>query len=134
MPDNQLPGILEDFIGFLVPQGDLLWTRAADCLKSIPLEQRRFTSAKQAKAHIHTWLAWQEEPGTPFGSAITKRYLDADALHAQKLMNWVKRLFDLPRIDSRLEQMEAVINQDIVSLSDPANPANSDNTETNDNR
>jgi hypothetical protein len=47
------------------------------------------------KAQLHTWLAWQEQPGTPLGLAITNRYLDADALHAQQLMDWIRQLFDL---------------------------------------
>lgn len=95
MPDNQLPGMLEDFISFLVPQGDQLWVRAADCLKGVPDEHRRFSQNHLAKAHIHTWLAWQEEPGTPLGLAITKRYLDAEAPHAKTLIDWIRRLFNL---------------------------------------
>lgn len=51
--------------------------------------------AHQPKAHIHTWLAWQEEPGTPMGLAITKRYLNADAPYVQQLMDWISRLFDI---------------------------------------
>ncbi len=94
MPDNKLPGMLEDFVSFLVPQGDPLWEQAKDCLDEISEPQRKFKK-HFAKAHIHTWLAWQEEPGTPLGSAITKRYLNADALHAKKLIGWVRRLFDL---------------------------------------
>jgi hypothetical protein len=94
MPDNQLPGMLEDFIGFLVPQGDLQWQQARACLLEIPEAQRRFKQ-HLAKAHVHTWLAWQEEPGTPLGSAITKRYLDADAEHAKQLIGWVRTLFEI---------------------------------------
>ncbi len=95
MPNNQFPGMLEDFIQFLVPAGDPLWARAADCLERIPEQDQRFPKEHQGKAHIHTWLAWQEEPGTPLGLAITKRYLDADAPPAQQLMGWIRRLFDL---------------------------------------
>jgi hypothetical protein len=95
MPDNKLPGMLEDFISFLIPHGDQLWVRAAECLKGVPEEHRRFSPNHLAKAHIHTWLAWQEEPGTPLGLAITKRYLDAEALHARKLIDWIRRLFNL---------------------------------------
>lgn len=94
MPDNKLPGMLEDFVGFLVPSGDPLWQQAQDCLAEIPANQRRFKK-HLAKAHIHTWLAWQEEPGTPLGSAITKRYLDAEAAHAKLLMSWINKLFEL---------------------------------------
>lgn len=101
MPDNKLPGMLEDFVSFLVPQGDPLWEQAKDCLNEIPEPQRKF-KRHFAKAHIHTWLAWQEEPGTPLGSAINRRYLDADAEHAQHLMNWVRRLFGLEKQDEQV--------------------------------
>jgi hypothetical protein len=30
MPDNTIPGILEDFIGLLIPAGDMLWPMAQD--------------------------------------------------------------------------------------------------------
>jgi hypothetical protein len=101
MPDNKLPGMLEDFVSFLVPQGDPLWEQAKDCLNEIPEPQRKFKK-HFAKAHIHTWLAWQEEPGTPLGSAINKRYLDADALHAKNLTDWVRRLFGLQKRDEQV--------------------------------
>lgn len=93
MPDNTQAGILEDFLRWLVPDGDSLWDRAENCLNEIPPEERRFPSL--SKAHIHTWLAWQEEPGTLLGSAINKRYFNADAPQAQRLMAWIHTLFKL---------------------------------------
>jgi hypothetical protein len=95
MPNNELPGMLEDFCGFLVPPGDPLWDQAEQCLQQIPENERRFPPERCSKARIHTWLAWQEEPGNPLGTAITARYLDADAPHAQQLIDWVRQLFDL---------------------------------------
>ncbi len=95
MPDNKLPGILEDFVKFLVPANDLLLDKSLECVNSIPEEQRRFAPQHHSKAHIHTWLAWQKEPGTPLGSAITKRYLDADVSHARQFIRWIRRLYDL---------------------------------------
>lgn len=92
MPNNDLSGTLEDFIGFLVMSKDNLWTEAKICVDRIPETQRPFKHLIQ-KAYVHTWLAWQEEPGTPMGQAITKRYLDADAPHAQQLVAWVRQLF-----------------------------------------
>ena len=95
MPNNTLPGMLEDFVSFLGATSDPLWIIAENCLNEISEGHRRFIPNHRIKAHIHTWLAWQKDPGTPLGLAITKRYLDADALHAQQLMDWVRRLFDL---------------------------------------
>ena len=100
MPDNQLPGMLESFIQFLVPAGDVLWPRAVACVEQLPEEERRFHPNHRMKANVHTWLAWQEDPGTPLGLAITKCYLDADAPHAQRLIDWIGRLFDLDQRES----------------------------------
>jgi hypothetical protein len=63
--------------------------------KVIATKRFKFRLEHRSKACVHTWLAWQEEPGTPMGQAITARYLDADALHAQQLMRWFRKVFDL---------------------------------------
>ncbi|MFP4395550.1 MAG: DUF3226 domain-containing protein [Anaerolineales bacterium] len=98
MPDNHMPGILEDFIGFLIPNADEpLWHRARHCVDDIPKAQRHFSDVDIAKVYVHTWLAWQEEPGRPLGQAITAKYLDAHAPHALRLVRWVERLFEIER-------------------------------------
>lgn len=93
MPDNQLPGILEDFLQFLVPEGDPLFAHVGRSLDSIPLGQRRFDDLKRPKARIHTWLAWQEEPGKPLGQAISARYLDPHLPMADVFVQWLQRTF-----------------------------------------
>lgn len=93
MPDNSLSGMLEDFVGYLVPSGDLLWARAEQVIADIPVELAGFTPQHLSKALIHTWLAWQEDPGTPMGLAITKKYLDSSAVTAEPFINWLRRLF-----------------------------------------
>lgn len=95
MPDNKIPGMLEDFVSPLVPQGDMLWPIAEDILQRVIKVDCRFPPTQTIKAHIHTWLAWQEEPGKPMGQAITKRYLKAEAPYAQQLMTWIRQLFNL---------------------------------------
>lgn len=98
MPNNHLPGELEDFIAFLVPQRDsnLLWTYAAQCLNGLPEAPERYPEQDRSKAHVHTWLAWQQEPGKPLGQAITARYIDANAPDAEQLIAWLKNLFINP--------------------------------------
>jgi hypothetical protein len=94
MPDNSITsGMLEHFVSFLVPDGDRLWPYAMECVDRIAEHERPFPEQHLRKAHIHTWLAWQKEPGVPFGLAITKKYLNADASHAHRLIDWLRRLF-----------------------------------------
>lgn len=94
MPDNTIDkGMLENFVSFLVEPDDSLWELAGNTLDQITDDQRPFPKDHRPKAHIHTWLAWQEEPGTPLGLAIRKKYLNAEAPHAQQLINWLRRLF-----------------------------------------
>ncbi len=95
MPNNTLPGKVEDFIALLVPTADNLWKRAELNVQQIPLAERRFTENAFIKAHVHTWLAWQEIPGLPMGQAIRERWLDANEPNALQLISWLRRLFDL---------------------------------------
>ena len=92
MPDNTSSGALEEFAARLVPPGDALFQRAGEAIDAIPEEHRRFPPARRAKAHIHTWLAWQENPGSPMGQAIGKDDLDAGAPAAQAFVAWLRRL------------------------------------------
>lgn len=97
MPNNQITGVLEDFVHFLVPADDVLWIKAKDVVGEVKAIEtdRRFHPEYESKACIHTWLAWQKEPGKPMGVAIAARYLDPVAPLAQQLMNWIRQLFDL---------------------------------------
>jgi len=93
MPDNQTKGILEDFLGFLVPPESRLFDHVTSSVGTIPEGERRFGDPAEPKALIHTWLAWQEEPGKPLGTAITARYLDPDVAQVDALVSWLNRLF-----------------------------------------
>jgi hypothetical protein len=96
MPDNVSPGKLEDFIRFLVPAGDKLWLHAESVLDALPDDLVRFRRVDRSKAHVHTWLAWQREPGIRMGQAVT-RFLDPRAPHAIRLVEWLRRVFpDVP--------------------------------------
>jgi hypothetical protein len=93
MPNNSTDGMLEHFVHFLVPEADALMAHAHAAIDAIPETDRLFAAAHRSKAAIHTWLAWQEEPGRPMGQAITKRYLDGDCAQAAPFLAWIRRLF-----------------------------------------
>lgn len=93
MPDNQREGILEDFLRFLVPDNSALFKHVESSVETIPEGEVRFGALAVPKAKIHTWLAWQEEPGKPLGLAITARYLDPNVDQVRVLVSWLNRLF-----------------------------------------
>lgn len=94
MPDNQLNGMLEDFLAMLAVNDKNLLDEVNATLKII--EEKgvsKYKSVHKAKARIHTFLAWQEEPGVTMGNAIAKSYLRADSEQAVLFVTWLKSLF-----------------------------------------
>jgi hypothetical protein len=104
MPDNQLPGMLEDFVARLMPPEDALRPKAEAILQEIEEACLNcYTLVHRPKALIHTWLAWQETPGMPMGQAITARVLSHDCASALTFVEWLQRLFELPTTDRMTE-------------------------------
>jgi hypothetical protein len=95
MPDNNLNGMLEDFISFLVPSDDKLIPIVNTTLDSIEKQKlNKYSISHKSKAVVHSWLSWQEDPGTPMGLAITKRYLTTEVEICSNLVNWLNKLFN----------------------------------------
>jgi len=95
MPDNQLGGMLEDFLKLLVPSTDLLFEHADTFVGGIPVGARLF-GAKEAKAKLHAWLAVQADPGRPLGVAVTARVLDPSRPSAAAFVEWLRRAWLAP--------------------------------------
>lgn len=93
MPDNESKGILEDFLHFLVPTDSQLFEHVKSSVAAIPEAERRFSQLAEPKVVIHTWLAWQQEPGKPLGTAITAKFLDPNVEQVDVLVAWLKLLF-----------------------------------------
>lgn len=97
MPDNiQQPGMLEHFVATLIPPNDKLKPIAEETIAQLEADGlNKYKSIHTSKALIHTWLAWQEDPGTPMGLAITKTYLDYNTVLCQRFAKWLDSLFNL---------------------------------------
>ena len=93
MPDNRAAGILEDFLRFMAPTDSVLFQYAEACVDGIPAEERRFREVDRPKALLHTWLAWQETPGRPFGTAITAQFLNPAVPETGAFAAWLRNLF-----------------------------------------
>lgn len=102
MPDNvQKPGMLEDLVSTLIAPDDVLKPVAERVLHEIEIRresedsQKWFKPVHYTKALIHTWLAWQDEPGRPMGVAIKARMLDHNSELCQRFVAWMNTLFNL---------------------------------------
>lgn len=94
MPDNKSPGKLEDFLSKLIPDNmnsiwELACTSTAEAIKSgAGLKQ-----VDTVKGAVHAYLAWQESPGLPFGSALTAQFLKHEGPQVNEFVVWFRRLF-----------------------------------------
>ena len=77
MPNNVDPGMLEDFCRQLAPDDAIAY--AEHCVTEAREKSfATFREVHRSKAVVHTYLAWQDEPGRPLGQSITARVLRPD--------------------------------------------------------
>lgn len=94
MPDNQANGTLENFLLSLVPEDSILYHHVDKSINSIPEGERRFSVSDTPKAMIHTWLAWQKNPGLRMGTAIDTRAFNLDVPQVKAFISWLTKLFN----------------------------------------
>lgn len=97
MPDNQMRGMLETFLAYMIPEmTEPIWQFAQEVVVEAKNRGAVFTNAHIDKANIYTWLAWQSPPGRQLHQAIMERILNPCHPNAQKFVNWFKSLYNLP--------------------------------------
>ncbi len=99
MPNDMAQGgALEDFALQLIPSNDRLLAKARVTLTEVEqlaeADKQRYKATHRSKALIHTWLAWQQSPGLPMGTAMKAGYLRHDAPLALTFIAWLQRLFN----------------------------------------
>ena len=92
MPDNTLPGELEDFVAAMIPKDDRVWPLSQGYVGDIPEDHRKFTPGKTRRAEVHAWLAVRKDPRL-MGVAIRARDLDVDGPGCRSFVDWLRRLF-----------------------------------------
>ena len=95
MPNNRQKGALEKFLMDLI-NDDCLLPLAESSTNEAHEKGAKFPAAKHLKAVLHTWLAWQENPGLPYGTAINAQFFRHDSPAALAFVEWYKRLFSSP--------------------------------------
>ena len=91
MADNRNSGKLETLLLSMIPEDDDLFEHATGCMESIA--NPRFGEKDREKALVHTWLAWQANPGRPYGTAITAGFLNHEVPEVDALVSWLRTLF-----------------------------------------
>jgi hypothetical protein len=96
MPDNQMRGILETFLAYMIPDtNESLWKFAQQSTQEATNQGANFTEFQRDKANIYTWLAWQNPPGQQLHQAIDQKIFDPKHPRAQKFVTWFKELYGL---------------------------------------
>lgn len=96
MPDNRYTGMLEDFLVRLIKEDSReLFEYARDCVVEAKRKGAQFRNNHAIKAEVHTWLAWQENPGRQLHQAVNERILDPQKEASQQFVNWFRSLFNL---------------------------------------
>ncbi|MDE0319198.1 MAG: hypothetical protein OXI97_04895 [Acidimicrobiaceae bacterium] len=96
MPDNRHRGALEELLLDLVP--DNATGLVAYARQSVDGARERGASLRDVdvtKSVVHTWLAWQPEPGPQLHEAVARRLLDPRHPQSQPFISWLTRLFEL---------------------------------------
>jgi len=98
MPDNQSGGMLETLLLTLVPGGEseaLLKFARDTCREAKQKFAAPYKDRHIQKAEIHTWLAWQDEPGQQLHAAIDQQILDPKSEYAKPFVTWFCKLFEI---------------------------------------
>lgn len=92
MPNNTDPGMLEDFLKEMAdPVAVQVAAQCVDMAKT--KEVTTFKQNHHSKAVVHTYLAWQDEPGKPLGQSVTSHAFRPHTPIAQNFTSWLKKLF-----------------------------------------
>jgi hypothetical protein len=96
MPDNRSDGTLETFLRYLVPErSGSLWNFAEESANSAREHGASYREVDQLKSQLHTFLAWHDPPGLPFGTALRCRVLDPSSTQAASFVAWFRELYEL---------------------------------------
>ncbi len=93
MPDNRREGALEDFLIDLINPTDPLLAHARSATNQAQELGAAFPVKATRKAELRAWLAWCEEPGLPYGSALRADYFRHDSSDAEAFLTWFSKLF-----------------------------------------
>ena len=95
MPDNKRNGgCLEHLLDELIPAGNPIRPFAEEATDRAQALGAPFPEKYRLKAIIRAWLAWQEEPGVAYGTAIKAGFLHSDSRLVREFVDWFRKLYE----------------------------------------
>jgi hypothetical protein len=102
MPDNLMPinkgeiAYLEHFYEQIIHPEDKFLTKAHSIIEEIAVDKDcNFALKDKQKAKIHTWLAWQTEPGNSMGISLKKKsFFDLKSAAVLNFTDWLESAFE----------------------------------------
>nr|WP_041264142.1 DUF3226 domain-containing protein [Bernardetia litoralis] len=99
MPNNEEDGFLENYISYLVRDGDELLPLARKTVEKLIKDDKNiFKIEHKEKAIIYTWLAWQKKAGSSLGGAVNAKFSEnqiyiLDNHKASDFIKWLQGVF-----------------------------------------
>jgi hypothetical protein len=102
MPDNLMPikagdlAYLEHFYEQIIHPEDNFLRKAHSVIEEIASDKDcNFAAKDKQKAKIHTWLAWQSEPGKSMGVSLKKKSsFDLKSAAVINFVEWLESVFE----------------------------------------
>lgn len=91
-PDNRHPGEVENFLRPALREDGKLWPWAQEAVQTA-IEAKAAPTRNRLKSELRTWLAWQQDPGISYGTAVAQGLFDADDPTLDKFVLWFTTLF-----------------------------------------
>ncbi len=97
MPDNASSGMLETFVERLMPAvgSNAVWDYTKEVIEEAKRKGADYKDTQRAKARVHTWLSWTDEPGNPLGLALNSEKINPNGPEAEGFVSWFERLYGL---------------------------------------
>ena len=99
MPDNKVrSGKLEDFLRTLIRTDDKILPHVDDFVSRIQKNVNvveRFRDIDIEKVKMSSWLALQNPPGLPYGTAIKSNVLQCGSPVANLFVQWFKLVYSI---------------------------------------
>jgi hypothetical protein len=95
MPDNQSSGMVETFLQMMLHDEDRqLHLFAKECARAAKAKGATYRDCHFDKAVIHTWLAWQDEPGAQLHEAVVQRLIRPGKAVGDSFFRWFCDLYE----------------------------------------